>query len=119
MQSILLVDDEPQMGSLVELSLDGVKVVQVRSRKEALAAAKNVHPKLVLLDLALGREDGLDILPSLRSEPALEGVPVLVFSIHPSRRGEAIRAGADGFIPKPFRGEDLRTRINEHLNAGQ
>ena len=118
MKSILLVDDEPQMGSLVEMSLDGVKVVQARSRKEALAAAKKVHPELVLLDLALGREDGLDILPSLRGEPSLKDVPVLVFSVHPSRRGEAMRAGADGFIAKPFRGEDLRTTINAHLDDG-
>src|SRR5918999_5576439 len=108
MESILLVDDEPQMGSLVEMSLDGVHVVQARNRKEAVAAAKKVHPRLVLLDLALGREDGLEILPSLRDEPELSEVPVLVFSVHPSRKSEAIRAGADGFISKPFRGEDLR-----------
>jgi DNA-binding response OmpR family regulator len=105
------------MGNLVEMSLDGVKVVQVRNRKEALAAAKKVHPKLVLLDLALGREDGLEILPSLRTEPSLDGVPVIVFSVHPSRRSEALRAGADGFIAKPFRADDLRTTIDAHLNA--
>jgi DNA-binding response OmpR family regulator len=94
-----------------------VKVVQARSRKEALAAAKKVRPKLILLDLALGREDGLEILPALRTEPSLDGVPVLVFSVHPSRRGEALRAGADGFIAKPFRGDDLRTTIDAHLNT--
>jgi DNA-binding response OmpR family regulator len=116
-KSILLVDDEPQMGSLLEMSLDDVHVVQVRNRQEALEVAPKVHPELVLLDLALGREDGLEILPSLRKDPALKKVPVLVFSVHPSRRAEAMRAGADGFIPKPFRGDDLRAKINSHLNS--
>jgi DNA-binding response OmpR family regulator len=115
---VLLVDDEPEMQGLVSMCLEetGATVVQVANLEEALTAARREHPSVVLLDIGLGPEDGLTLLPKLRSEPALSGVPILVFSVHDSRRQEALAGGADGFVTKPFRLSALRRAVEEHLS---
>lgn len=114
---ILLIDDEPHMASLVAMSLEdiGVTVAAAATLAEALAAARQLRPRLVLLDLALGTEDGLDILPMLRREPALEGVPIVAFTVHDSRRDEAMARGVDGFVRKPFKAAELRASVTAHL----
>jgi DNA-binding response OmpR family regulator len=120
MESILLIDDEPEMGTLVQMSLDldSVRVVQVHDLDEALDAAREMKPALVLLDLALGSHDGLQILPELRNDPLLGQVPVIVFTVHPSRRREALEAGADGFLVKPFTREELLKSVGSYFSTG-
>jgi DNA-binding response OmpR family regulator len=117
MSLVLLIDDEPGMGQLVRMSLDddGARVVQVTDLAEAIAAAREERPRAVLLDLALGKEDGLALLPRLREEPSLSEVPIIVFTIHNSREREAIDEGADGFVAKPFKAASLRDVIEEHI----
>jgi DNA-binding response OmpR family regulator len=114
---VLIVDDEPQIGSLVSLCLDqlDVEVTLAGNLAEALDEARAGGVGLVLLDLALGEEDGLEILPRLRSEPALEGVPVVAFTAHDSRRVEALESGVDSFLARPFQAQDLRTTVEVHL----
>jgi DNA-binding response OmpR family regulator len=114
---VLLVDDEPEMLGLVAMCLEntGVRVVQAATLDEAVAAAQRERPSVVLLDIGLGPEDGLALLPRLRSEPPLSGVPVVVFSVHDSRRQEALDEGADGFVSKPFHLSALRQAVAEHL----
>jgi DNA-binding response OmpR family regulator len=114
---LLLIDDEPHMEALVAMSLEemGVRVVAASTLAEALAVARQSHPRVVLLDLALGLEDGLDLLPQLRSEPALAAVPILAFTVHDNRREEALARGVDGFVRKPFKAADLRALVAAHL----
>jgi adenylate cyclase len=114
---LLLIDDEPHMETLVAMSLEeiGVRVVAASTLAEALSVARRSRPRVVLLDLALGMEDGLDILPDLRGEPALAGVPILAFTVHDNRRDEAMARGVDGFVRKPFKAADLRTLVAAHL----
>src|SRR5688572_25115023 len=104
MKSVLVIDDEPQMAKLVQLTLDGldVKVVQAATGTEGLKALRKEHPALVLLDIALKREDGMELLLELKRETKPARTPVIMFSVHDSRRTEALRLGADGFISKPF-----------------
>jgi DNA-binding response OmpR family regulator len=120
MGSILLIDDEPQMGTLVQMSLDreDIRVVQVHDLHAALKAAQDEKPALVLLDLSLGDEDGLQLMPKLRASTSFSGVPVVVFTVHPSRRREAVDAGADGFLVKPFRRDDLINTVGSYLSTG-
>jgi DNA-binding response OmpR family regulator len=117
MSVVLLIDDEPAMGSLVSMSLAdaGARVVQVDDLAAALDAAREERPSVVLLDLALGSEDGLDLLPRLREEPSLSDVPIIAFTIHESREREALEQGADGFVAKPFRPAELSEVLDEHL----
>jgi DNA-binding response OmpR family regulator len=114
---ILLIDDEPHMEALVAMSLEeiGVHVVAASTLAAALQEARRTRPRVVLLDLGMGSEDGLDYLPQLRGEPALAGVPILAFTVHDSRRDEAIARGVDGFVRKPFKAADLRALVAAHL----
>jgi DNA-binding response OmpR family regulator len=115
--TVLLVDDEPEMQGLLEMCLEetGAAVVRAANFDEAVVAARRERPRLVLLDIGLGPEDGLALLPMLRSEPSLSGIPIVVFSVHDSRRQEALDEGADGFVAKPFRLSILRDAVQEYL----
>jgi CheY-like chemotaxis protein len=119
MNLVLLVDDEPQMAGLVAMALDSpdARVHLAKSLTEALEAARSERPDVVLLDLALGEEDGLEILPDLKREPALDGVPIVAFTVHGSRRREALRKGVDGFVAKPFRVASLRDALHRLSDA--
>ena len=67
--TVLLIDDEPEMSELVGQWLDqlGASVVRVGGFEDALAVAGGTRPRVVLLDIALGDEDGLEMLPRLRA----------------------------------------------------
>ena len=64
-----------------------------------------------LLDLALGSEDGLEILEELTGSPGLSNAPVVAFSAHDSRRAEAFERGVDGFLARPFAFRDLQQTV--------
>jgi DNA-binding response OmpR family regulator len=116
-KSVLVVDDEPGIASLVALCLDhlNVNIVLADGRAAALRAAQSNDIGLVLLDLALGEEDGLEILPQLRSEPCLSGVPIVAFTAHDSRRQEALDQGVDSFLKRPFSSADLSSTVELHM----
>lgn len=118
MTLVLLIDDEPNMGDLVSswISDMDMRVVQVGGLEEALRAAERETPDAVLLDLALGDEDGLTILPRLMAAPALSNVPVVAFSVHDSRAREAFEKGVEAFVAKPFRSHDLRRTLSEVIS---
>jgi CheY-like chemotaxis protein len=117
MSTVLLVDDEPQMGALVRMCLEplGATVVQAANLPESIAAGRAWNPSVLLLDLQLAEDDGLSYLPAFRREPSLDGVPIIAFTVHDSRRDEAFAHGVDGFIAKPFRTEGLRNALRSHL----
>ena len=117
MSVILLVDDEPGMGQLVEIWLAdlGASVVQAGSINEAVETAREHSPRAVLLDLALDAADGLELLPLLKAEEGLAGLPVIAFSVHDSRENEARAKGVDGFVPKPFRSKQLHDEVRRFL----
>lgn len=114
---VLLIDDAPGMGNLVEMSLGSqeIQVIQVVDLDGALEAARHEKPLAVLLDIALGQEDGLKLLPDLKTNTAFLDVPVIVFTVHPSKEAAALTAGADGFLKKPFRREDLLRVLGTYL----
>jgi DNA-binding response OmpR family regulator len=119
MTRVLIVDDEPDIGALVGLCLDpfGIEVLQATDLAAALEIARSERIGLILLDLALGREDGLQILPDLRNEPGLKEVPVIAFTAHDSRRQEAYDCGVDSFIARPFATKELCSTVDQYLNA--
>ncbi len=117
MSHVLLIDDEPGMEHLVEMVLGelGAEVEQVANLAGALDAARRRRPDAVLLDINLGTEDGLAILDDLRNEPSLATVPIVVFSVHDSRRPEAFDRGVVGFVRKPFKADALKEELARFL----
>lgn len=117
MKQVLVIDDEPGIAALVSLCLGpmGVDVVTANGLESALAAARDHDIGLVLLDIDLGPEDGLDILPRLQADPRLHSVPVVAFTAHDSRRQEAFKKGVVGFVARPFAHADLKSAVELHL----
>jgi CheY-like chemotaxis protein len=106
--SALVCDDEPNLRELIRLSLGpGWSVHEAVDGEEALALARSLQPDLVVLDLMMPRLNGLDVLSTLKADPALARMRVLVVTAQPASEVEAREHGADGVIVKPFAPEDL------------
>jgi two-component system, OmpR family, response regulator len=115
--SILLVDDDPAMRHMVASYLEenNLRVVIAPGMRDAVRQLAASEPGLIILDLRLGQEDGLDLLREIR---ARSDVPVIVTTGH--RRDEVDRVvglelGADDYVTKPFGLRELLARIRAVL----
>jgi two-component system KDP operon response regulator KdpE len=113
---VLLVEDESQMRLFVRLALTahGHRVLEVESGREALQQAAAHTPDLVILDLGLPDMDGLDVTKGLREWSA---TPIIVISARGQEREkvEALDAGADDYLTKPFGSAELMARVRVAL----
>jgi two-component system KDP operon response regulator KdpE len=113
---VLLVEDELQMRTFVRLALTahGYRVLEVETGREALQQAAAHTPDLVLLDLGLSDMDGLDVTRGIREWSA---TPIIVISArgHERQKVEALDAGADDYLTKPFGSAELMARIRVAL----
>jgi two-component system nitrate/nitrite response regulator NarL len=118
---VLVVDDHPlfRRGVTQLLRLDPtVEVVgEAGNRAEALALARAREPELILLDLNLKGENGIEILSALKDDDRACRVVMLTVSDAPDDLMAAIRAGADGYLLKDMEPEDLLARVRDALNG--
>jgi two-component system KDP operon response regulator KdpE len=114
---VLVVDDHPKVLRFIEISLKlhGYEVITVGSGGQALEHIKSAVPDIVLLDIIMPGMDGFEVLKQLRTFTQL---PVITFSADASNYHEAIRAGANDFVAKPFQPDDMVKRIKVLLNSG-
>lgn len=118
---ILVADDDPLLRTLIEHKLvaAGHDVLVAVDGNEALDIVLREHPDLVVLDAMMPLRDGLDVLRTLKGDPALKSTPVLMLT---ARRREddivgALRLGAADYMTKPFMPEELIARIDRLLAA--
>src|SRR5438128_12681107 len=118
--TILLVEDEEHIASLVELYLknDGYTVEIVADGVSALAAAERLKPSLVILDVMLPGMDGLEVCRRLR---ATSKIPIIMLT---ARDGEVDRVlglalGADDYVAKPFSPRELVRRVKAVLRRAE
>ncbi len=111
---VLVVDDEPGVLRFVKanLSLSGFTVTTTMSGEEALKLAESENPDIVLLDILMTPLTGFDVLMRLRE---FSNVPVIVFTARNDIANLARREGANDFIAKPFKPEDLLKKIEDLL----
>ena len=109
---LLIADDDPQMvrALRITLSAHGYDVVVAPDGAAAIAAAAQTHPDLIMLDLGMPRLDGIEVIQALRG---WTNVPIIVVS---GRTGsadkvDALDAGADDFVTKPFQVDELLARL--------
>jgi two-component system KDP operon response regulator KdpE len=109
---VLLVDDEPQLLRALSINLRarGYDVVVAPDGRRALAAAAASPPDLVILDLGLPDLDGVEVIGGLRGWTA---VPILILSgrSDSAEKVEALDAGADDYVTKPFGMDELFARL--------
>ncbi len=109
---ILFVDDEPQIRRVMRTALSkmGYEVIDARNCREALMSLREELPDLVLLDLNLPDIGGIETCRMIRANSE---VPIIILSVRNSERDkvQALDAGADDYVTKPFSIEELLARI--------
>lgn len=113
---ILIVDDEPQIRTLLKATLTraGYAVVEAGNGREALSAKNIDKPDLVLLDLGLPDRDGLELVAQLREAPR-SALIVLSARDQTEQKVAALDLGADDYVTKPFDTEELLARVRASL----
>jgi two-component system KDP operon response regulator KdpE len=114
--TILVIDDESQIRKLLEITLDseGYKTLFAATAKEGLLLAANHPPEMILLDLGLPDDDGQDVLVKLRE---WYQNPIIILTVK-SAEAEIVKAldnGANDYLTKPFRTQELLARIRTAL----
>ena len=101
---ILVVEDDPLIGQVIEVTLEeaGYEVVWHELGREAVDAAAHLQPCAVLLDLMLPDMDGQDVLRVLRADPRTEAIPVVVVSAVSGTLTADERELVQAVLPKPF-----------------
>jgi len=114
---VLIVDDDPigRMSLETLLKDERYKILLAATGKEALAHAQEFPPDLVILDILLPDLSGYDICKILRSNKATEKSYVVMITSMDSRKAhlEAMQAGADLFINKPFNFSAMRSLVEK------
>jgi len=114
MPNILLIDDEPELRSLLTTILvkNDFDVTVAEDGTSGLLQAKNLRPDLIILDIIMPGMDGFEVIRRLQEDPACSHIPIIVLTAIATSYGRqtATDAGADVFLTKPFAIEDLVTR---------
>jgi len=113
---ILLIEDEPQMRRFLRITLQthGYRLVEAATAQEGLMQATTRNPDVVLLDLGLPDLDGLEVTKRLREWTQ---TPIIIISAREQERDKinALDAGADDYLTKPFNAGELLARIRVAL----
>lgn len=119
MSTILIVEDEPHMRRVTELSLrkGGYELMIACNGREALEQVERHRPDLIVMDIVMPELDGLGALRQLRSQAATAALPVIMLTVrgHTVTREQAELAGASLFITKPFSPSHLLKEVRRLL----
>ena len=122
-QKILVVEDEEDIAELVRYNLakEHFEVVVASSGEDGLAQARRLHPDLLLLDLMLPGQSGLDVCRALKRDDSTSGIPIIMVTA----RGEesdivlGLELGAEDYVTKPFGIKVLVARVRSVLRRRQ
>jgi DNA-binding response OmpR family regulator len=118
-QTVLIVDDEPNLRALVRTTIESpyYQVIEARDGEEAWTLIKERKPALVLLDIKMPRRSGLEVLKAIRADPGLRGTQVMMLTSSDDQADidAGILAGTDYYLTKPFSPADLLARVSEAI----
>lgn len=119
MTKIMVVDDDKDATALFEevLKSEGYEAIILNESAKAVQLAKKEKPALFVLDLMMPEPDGFKLCRLLRKEPEFKNTPIIIVTAlnDTDSRIVAIGAGANDYLTKPFRLDELYTSIKEHL----
>ncbi len=118
-QTILVVDDDEAVHDLVGsmLGREGYRVLHARSGDEALAITRKERPDAITLDVMMPQMDGWSVLTTLKADPELSHIPVIMLTmLH--ERAIALSLGASGYITKPVDWNQLSAVLKRHSRHG-
>ncbi len=118
---ILVVDDDPNSLDIVRTYLEahGYRVATATDGKEALARMEEVRPSLVLLDVMMPGMDGWEVARVIKNHPDFGGCRIVMLTARSdfTDKQQGLRSGADDYIVKPIRLEELGHRVERNLKA--
>jgi len=116
MYSILVVDDDKEIVSAIEIYLknEGYKIIKAHNGNQALEKIKQNEIHLIILDIMMPEKDGLETLEEIRKK---KSIPVILLSAKSEDydKIEGLNLGADDYITKPFNPLELIARVNSNL----
>ena len=116
---ILLIDDHKTVQRLLEaiVRVKGYELLYAENGQQGIAMARREQPDLVLLDVMMPEMDGFKVCRYLKEDPATSGIPVLFLTARGAEDDleTGRRAGADGFMTKPFQTMEVLNTIDRLL----
>lgn len=120
MTKIMVVDDDKDATALFEevLRAEGYDPILLNESAKAIQIAKQEKPSLFILDLMMPEPDGFKLCRMLRREPEFRNTPIIIVTAlnDTDSRIVAIGAGANDYLSKPFRLDELYESIKDHLD---
>ena len=120
MQKVLVVDDEPDVASLLALMLksQGYNVLTAGDGQEALEKARAEKPDLIVLDVMLPKLDGYKVARMLKFDEKFSHIPIIMLTakIQEKDRKTGLETGADAYVTKPFDTAQLLEKVKEILS---
>lgn len=117
---ILIIEDDWDLleGLVLLFEMEGHTTCGTSNGLTGMSMVREFRPDIILTNFQMPGADGLSVLQSVRSDPALSETPVvfLTASRHPSVREQAVRHGADAFLHKPFSADDLIVTVSRLLS---
>ncbi len=122
-KKILIVDDEPDVASLLNLMLrsKGYETIIASDGQEALEKARHEQPDLIVLDIMLPRLDGYKVARMLKFDEKFSHIPIIMVTakIQEKDKKTGLEMGADAYVTKPFDTAMLLEKINEVLSKSK
>ncbi|MBC6937589.1 MAG: response regulator [Chloroflexi bacterium] len=117
MTLVLVVDDSPDIVTLLRMVLEqrGYQVITGRNGREGLEQLYQVQPDAIISNLFMPQMDGLAFLDAVRSDPNWASIPFIIASAVTSNdyRETVFAHGTDGFLPKPFKFNELHALLRD------
>ena len=114
---VLVVDDEAKTYELIASAFDQYKVVSAANGFEAGLQLANFQPDLLILNLDMAAIDGLELCQNVKTNPATKRTKILVMakSAKEEAVSEALASGADGYLVKPLKVEELKQKVQSFM----
>jgi DNA-binding response OmpR family regulator len=120
-EPIFVVDDDPDSLDIVRTYLEGrgFSVITASSGSEALAKMEEVHPAIILLDVMMPGMDGWEVARIVKNHPDFGDVRVVMLTAlgEFQDKQEGLRAGADDYMVKPIRLDELIRKVERNLEV--
>lgn len=120
-KQILLADDSITIQKVIALTFAGedYKITSVDNGSDAIIKAGEIRPDIILADVVMPQKNGYEVCEAIKNDPQLKTIPVLLLAgtFEPFDEDLAKKAGADGFIIKPFESQALIQKVKELISA--
>jgi twitching motility two-component system response regulator PilH len=117
-KTILIVDDSPTELKLMMVALNnkGYNVITATDGEEAFAKIAASRPDIVLLDVVMPKKNGYQVCRQIKTTPATKDIRVVLVTSknQESDRFWGLKQGADGYLTKPYRAEDLAELVSKY-----